>query len=131
MGKAGRPFGTLKYDNLEDLQRGIDQYFDKQDAEDKPYTLEGLALALNISAKTLWSYGENPDYLPTISRAKDRCINYASERLYDKNGANGAKFYMTNNAERMGGLRYSDRQEVALDVAPISFLDDLGSNDDG
>ena len=31
MGKAGRPFGTLKYDNLEDLQNGIDKYFAEQD----------------------------------------------------------------------------------------------------
>jgi len=109
-----RPFGTFKYDSLEELEKGIQEYFDGQDARDKPYTLEGLALALNISAKTLWNYGENPNYLPTITRAKDRCINYASERLYDKNGANGAKFYLTNNAERMGGNKYSDKTEFSM-----------------
>ena len=123
---AGRPFGTFKFDSLEELEKGIEEYFTKQDINEKPYTLEGLALALNISAKTLYNYSENPKYLPTISRARERCINYASERLYDKNGTNGAKFYMTNNSERMGGLRYSDRQEVALDVAPITFNDDVG-----
>lgn len=111
---AGRPFGTFKYDNLEDLEKGIDKYFDDQDDKGKPYTLEGLALALNISPKTLWNYGENPKYLPAISRARDRCINYAAERLYDKNGANGAKFYLTNNAERMGGNKYSDKQEFTV-----------------
>ena len=125
MAERGRPFGTFKYDTLEALEAGIAEYFDSQDAKEKPYTLEGLALALNISPKTLFNYGENPIYLPTISRAKDRCINYASERLYDKNGTNGAKFYMTNNAERMGGLRYADRQEVSMDVAPVSFVNNL------
>ena len=125
MAEKGRPFGTFKYDTLEALEAGIAEYFDGQDANEKPYTLEGLALALNISPKTLWNYSENPIYLPTISRAKDRCINYASERLYDKNGTIGAKFYMTNNAERMGGLRYADRQEVSMDVAPVSFVNNL------
>ena len=123
---AGRPFGTFKYDSLEELEKGIEEYFSKQDINEKPYTLEGLALALNISAKTLYNYSENPKYLPTISRARERCLNYASERLYDKNGTNGAKFYMTNNSERMGGLRYADRQEMSVDVAPITFNDDIG-----
>ena len=125
MGKAGRPFGTLKYDSLEELETGIDEYFSECDDKSEPYTLEGLALHLNISAKTLWSYGENPNYLPTIQRAKDRCIQYASKRLYDRDGIQGAKFYMTNNAERMGGLRYADRQEVSLDVAPVTFVNNL------
>jgi len=152
-----RPFGTLKYDNLEALESGIDKYFSDCEAKpvldnegnaitDKhgnlvcyppePPTLEGLALALNISIKTLWNYGQegygdgsNKDYLQAISRAREKCVAYASRRLYDKEGSNGAKFYLTNNAERMGGLKYAERQEVALDVAPITFVDDLGDED--
>ena len=128
---AGRPFGTFKYDNLGDLEKGIDTYFTEQDKKDKPYTLEGLALALNISVKTLWNYGKegygNPEYLQAINRARERCMNYAAERLYDKNGSNGAKFYMTNNAERMGGLRYSDRQEMAVTADVTPDLDTLNT----
>ena len=58
MGKAGRPFGTLKYDNLEDLQNGIDKYFDDCKESGEPPTLEDLADSLNISIKTLWNYGQ-------------------------------------------------------------------------
>lgn len=125
MGKAGRPFGTFKYDNLEDLEKGIDAYFADCDEKGKPYTMTGLALALNIDAKTLTNYGQNDDYFPAIHRARQKCINYAENRLYDKDGVQGAKFTLTNNAERMGGLRYSDRQEVSMDVAPISFANNL------
>ena len=63
------------------------------------------------------------DYFPAIHRARQRCLTYAESRLYDKDSVNGAKFYLTNNAERMGGLRYADRQEVAVDAAPITFKD--------
>lgn len=123
MGKAGRPFGTLKYDNLEDLQNGIDNYFAEQDEKGKPYTLSGLALALNITQQTLCNYAHKDDYFEAINRARQKCLSYAETRLYDKDGVQGAKFYLTNNAERMGGLRYADRQEVAVDAAPITFKD--------
>lgn len=56
------------------------------------------------------------------------CLIYSTKekRLYDKDGVQGAKFDLANNSERMGGLRYADRQEMAVDVAPISFVDDIG-----
>ena len=148
---AGRPFGTFKFDSLEDLETAIEKYFNDCDAKpvfdkdgnavtdkhgkpmfypSKPYTLEGLSLALNITPQTLCNYGSKDyadgKYFEAINRARIRCLNYAAERLYDKEGSNGAKFYATNNSERMGGLRYADRQEMAVDVAPISFVDDIG-----
>jgi hypothetical protein len=127
---AGRPFGTFKYKSLEALEADIDKYFEEQKKNEKPFTLEGLALALDITPQTLCNYGSKDyadgKYFEAINRARIKCVNYASERLYDKNGSNGAKFYLTNNAERMGGLRYADRQEMGVDVAPISFVDDTG-----
>ena len=127
--KPGRPFGTLKYDNLEDLEDGISKYFADCDEQGKPYTLEGLSLALNITPQTLCNYGSKEyaegKYFEAINRARLRCIEFASTRLYDKDGVQGAKFYLTNNAERMGGLRYADRQEVSVDSAPITFVDNL------
>ena len=144
-----RPFGTFKYDSLEALEADIDKYFSDCDARpvlvdgnqitDKhgnpmfhppePYTLEGLALALNITPATLCNYGREDyadgRYFEAINRARTKCLAYNSKRLYDKEGSNGAKFYATNNSERMGGLRYADRQEVSMDVAPVSFVNNL------
>ena len=121
-----RPFGTLKYDNLQDLENGIDRYFSDCDEKGKPYTMSGLALSLNIDVKTLTNYGQKEDYFPAIHRARQKCIAYAEDRLFDKDGVQGAKFSLTNNSERMGGLRYADRQEMSVDVAPITFNDDIG-----
>ena len=123
-----RPFGTLKYDNLADLESGIDNYFEDCDSNSKPYTMTGLAYSLNIDAKTLTNYGQKDDYFPAIHRARQRCIAYAENRLYDKDGVQGAKFSLINNAERMGGLKYAEKQEINLDVAPITFVDDLGDD---
>lgn len=124
-----RPFGTFKYDNVEDLEKGIDKYFEDCDIKDKPYTIEGLSLSLNVSSVTLMNYGREDyadgNYFSAIRRAREKCIAYASSRLYDKDGVNGAKFYLTNNAERMGCNRYADRQEVSMDVAPVSFVNNL------
>lgn len=91
--------------------------------------MTGLALALNITPQSLCNYGSKEyaegKYFEAINRARMRCIDYAESRLYDKEGSNGAKFTLTNNAERMGGLKYAERQEVSMDVAPITFIDNL------
>ena len=109
-----RPFGTLKYDNLEDLETGIDKYFANCDKTGKPYTIEGLSLSLDITPQTLCNYAHTDNYFDAINRARLRCLAYKAERLYDKDGVQGAKFDLSNNSERMGGLRYADKQEINL-----------------
>jgi hypothetical protein len=108
----------------------------------KPYTLEGLALHLGIGVKTLANYSdanypvndcadeEKGSYLQAIDRARAKCLNYNAERLFDKDGVQGAKFYAINNSERMGGLKYAERQEVDMSIQPITFIDDLGDDDE-
>jgi hypothetical protein len=142
-----RPFGTFKYRSLEELESAIDDYFESCDGKpimtkeglaatdkngnpvytpSKPYTLEGLALHLNITPQTLVNYGKNEDYFEAIERARMKCLTYVAERMYDKDGVQGAKFYAINNSERMGGLKYADKVEHDINVAPITFIDDLG-----
>ena len=125
-----RPFGTFIYDKLSDLQAGIDKYFDDCDDRKEPYTMYGLALSLNIDRGTLLNYSHNNSpqdeqgnsYFSTISRARLRVQGYAEKRLFDKDGIGGAKFSLINNARSDG---WAERQEVNLDVSPISFVDDL------
>jgi hypothetical protein len=84
--------------------------------------MTGLALALNIDPKTLSNYGRNDNYFPAIARARMRVLEYKEERLDTKDGVQGAKFDLCNNSERMGGLKYSDKQEFAVtaDAQPDS-----------
>ena len=77
----------------------------------KPFTVSGLAFALNMTRETLLDYqkNKNDEFSDIIMRAKQMCEIYAEERLYDKDGANGAKFVLSNNY-----ARWSAKSEITL-----------------
>lgn len=128
--KGGRP---LMYKTKEELQEKIDAYFKDCEGEvirdkdgnpitDKygnvlvtgvrPLTITGLALALGFNSRqALLNYQARDEFNDTITRAKSRIEQYAEERLYDKDGANGAKFSLSNNFE---GWR--EKQQIEADV---------------
>ena len=127
----GRP---KKYNNAEEMQKVIDEYFngcqkpvkifnkdlgkyitvtdEKGNIEYeqyKPYTITGLANALNMSRQDLINYEKDNEFFDTITRAKRKVEQYVEERLFDKDGANGAKFNLANNFSR-----WKDKQEVEV-----------------
>ena len=73
----------------------------------RPFTVSGLADALDMSRQSLLNYSEKEEFFDTIMRAKRKCEVYAEEMLFDKNSTNGAKFSLANNFE---GWR--EKQEV-------------------
>lgn len=112
------------YKTVEEMQIVIDKYFedcegkvltipDAETGEDKPVldkyghpvivgakppTVTGLALALGFNSRqALLNYQGKPEFNDAITRAKLRCQEYAESRLFDKDGANGAKFTLQNN----------------------------------
>lgn len=114
---GGRP---RKFESVEKMQLAIDKYFDdcegtmladKETGEPvlnkydepifigaKPPTVTGLALALGFTSRQdLINYNNIEEFHDTITRAKLKCQNYAETRLYDRDGANGAKFSLQNN----------------------------------
>lgn len=129
---GGRPPMFLP-DDIEELQRRIDQYFEDCDGkilrdkdgnpvrnkdgkiirdDRKPYTITGLALAIGFNSRqSLLNYQEKPEFFDTIMRAKARVERYAEERLYDNNGANGAKFSLANNFKG-----WTEKQSIEADV---------------
>ena len=128
--KGGRP---PRYKTKEEIQEKIDAYF--QDCEGvivtdtegnpiidkygnvvkmgvRPLTITGLALALGFNSRqALLNYQAKAEFNDTIMRAKAKVEQYAEERLYDKDGANGAKFSLANNFE---GWR--EKQQIEADV---------------
>lgn len=114
--RVGRP---KKYRSAKQLQKAIDDYFESCKGElavledgtpvfDKrgapvmigvrPPTITGLALHLGFNSRqSLLNYQEEDEFLDTITRAKSRVEQYTEERLFDKDGANGAKFSLSNN----------------------------------
>jgi hypothetical protein len=63
----------------------------------KPYTVAGLASYLKTSRQTLINYESKEEFFDTIMEAKERIQAYQEERLFDRDGVNGAKFSLINN----------------------------------
>lgn len=141
-GKAGRP---PKYTNKEELEVLIEEYFKSCKGEvlkdssgtpilnkwgqpviinDRPPTVTGLALALGFASRqALLNYEGKEEFNDTITRAKSRVEQYAEERLFDRDGANGAKFSLANNFKG-----WSEKTDVKVSgslEAEKTKLDDL------
>lgn len=128
--KGGRP---PMYASAEEIQEKIDAYFKECEGKvytdddgnpviDKygnvvitgarPLTITGLALALGFTSRqALLNYQAKEEFVDTILRAKSVIERYAEERLYDKDGCNGAKFSLANNFE---GWR--EKQQIEANV---------------
>ncbi len=137
--KAGRP---PKYKNKKDIEKLIEAYFESCESQPytnkdgslvtdkagrpvmrpaKPLTITGLALALGFNSRqSLLNYQDKPEFMDTITRAKAKIEQYTEERLFDKDGANGAKFSLANNFE---GWR--EKQQIDATVAEKLKLEDL------
>ncbi len=66
----------------------------------RPFTVTGLAVALDTSRETLLDYEKNPEnaaFSDTIKAAKQIIHNYAEEYLFNGKNATGAIFNLKNN----------------------------------
>ena len=128
--QGGRP---PFYNNVEEMEEKIEAYFRKCEGTvlenssgevvlDKygepvivgrrPLTITGLALALGFTSRqALLNYQDKLEFVDTITRAKAVVERYAEERLFDKDGANGAKFSLSNNFKG-----WAEKQQIEADV---------------
>lgn len=72
-----------------------------------PYTITGLALALDTSRETLINYENREEYFDTIKKAKLRCEHF-NERMLFGNNPTGTIFNLKNN------YNWKDRNETDL-----------------
>lgn len=137
--KGGRP---PMYETPEDMQVKINEYFQKCEGEylkdgegnqvldkyskpivinSRPPTVTGLALALGFSSRqALLNYQVKDEFNYTITRAKAYIEQYAEERLYDREGVQGAKFNLINNFK---GWSESPKEDTQKDL--INKLDEM------
>ena len=121
------------YKTPEEMQKVIDAYFteckggyitdpdgnlmtDKNGqpvlTKERPLTITGLALALGFTTRqALLNYEGKPEFVDTIKKAKSKVEQYAEERLFDKDGVNGAKFNLSNNFKG-----WSEKQQIDSNV---------------
>jgi hypothetical protein len=114
--ETGRP---LKFNSAEEMQTAINQYFAKCDAEDRPYTVSGLAVALDTNRQTLINYEDKDEFFDTIKKAKAKIEAYNEEMLYNKNiPTTGVIFNLKNN------YGWKDKQEIEADLS-VKRLEDV------
>lgn len=105
--KRGRP---RIFNSAEEMQEKIDNYFNscfiiKYDDEGnitemkriRPWTMSGLADALDMSRQSLINYSKDDEFFDTITRARRKIEIYNEEMIYSKEKYNGARFSLENN----------------------------------
>ena len=99
-----------KWKSVKAMQEAIDAYFEACKGEpiigedglpvcDKyghPFIINSKPPRFT-GRQALIDYQGRPEFADTVTRAKSRCEEYAESRLYDKDGANGAKFSLGCN----------------------------------
>ena len=94
---GGRP---LKFQSPEELKAGIDKYFADCDSNNKPYTITGLALALDTTRETLCDYEVKPGFSYAVKKAKERVAGFAETMCYQLKNPAGAIFLAKNHGFR-------------------------------
>ena len=86
------------YTSVEEMQKIIDKYFIECDEKEKPYTMSGLAYALDMDRKSLLNYSKDEQFFPTIKKAKEKVEQQLEENaLSGKANATFTIFNLKNN----------------------------------
>lgn len=135
--QAGRP---CKFKEIQEVKNKIAEYFDScwidkvvevmaKDGtctttnsryQDRPYTVAGLALALDVCRDTLCEYEKNSVFSDAIKKAKLKIKMNVEERLLDGKNPAGSIFWLKNNDSEY----YKDKQEIehaGKDGGPIKI----------
>ena len=99
-----------KFKSVEEMQKAIDNYFKECDANERPYTISGLAYALDTTRRTLLDYEENDEFTHTIKKAKAKIEQFVEERLFAGSNTAGVIFNLKNN------YNWKDKQEIEAEV---------------
>lgn len=120
--KGGRP---KIYSDVDEMQNDIDKYFKNCDKKEKPYTMSGLAYALDMSRQSLINYSKDEKFFDTIKKAKQKVEQQLEENaLMGKGNSTFTIFNLKNNFE------WKDNVEVKTNAIEdlTTLADMLGFN---
>lgn len=107
------------YSSVEDMKKIIDKYFEMCDEKEKPYTMSGLAYALDMDRRSLLNYSKDEQFFPTIKKAREKVEQQLEENaLMGKANSTFTIFNLKNN------YGWRDTVEVKND-SELSKLDEL------
>ncbi len=110
---AGRP---LKF-QPDKIQILIDDYFKNCDENNIPYTITGLAIALDTTRESLREYEARPEFVDAIKKAKHRCEGYAERFGYTAKNPAFAIFCLKNY-----GWTDSQKVDVSIDAGIMAAV---------
>ena len=126
-----------KYETEEELQEVINEYFRscmkpvlnvrQEPVKDpisgdyifelvRPFTMSGLAEALDMDRKTLLNYSNNEQFFHTIECARRRVERFTEEKLFEKETCNGSKFSLSNN------FGWSEKSETKIGLDKLEDI---------
>jgi len=124
-----RPF---KY-TPEQLERKIDEYFQKKEREGKEKKLvfcsiRDLASFLEIDLQTFYNYDFNPSYSSITKRAKDRIIAVWEEQLFfPGRNSSGAIFYLKNFGDMADKVEHNHHGQIEHRHQHAARIEDLST----
>lgn len=97
-----------KFTSPEEFKAIADEYFAKREGESKPFTVNGLALALGLCRQSLLNYGEKPEFLDAVKEIRATLEDHWESRLGGTNAA-GTIFWLKNQG-------WSDKTEQTINA---------------
>ena len=92
--------------------------------DEHPPTITGLALALGfLSRESLLNYQKRDGFKEIITVAKSRVEQYVEERLFDKDGAAGAKFSLAANFKGWSAAALEEESKAAR--MTVNIINDI------
>jgi len=117
--KGGRP---IKF-SPRTLKEKSREYVQAQSLKEKPITLTGLAIHLDIDRETLFNYSKKDEYLDVIKAFRLRCEDYiVSNLLEGKTPSHAGSFLLKNH------YNYVDKTEVKTDISGSFSLTGILNN---
>lgn len=102
------------YSSVEDMQKIIDEYFIMCDEKEKPYTMSGLAYALDMDRRSLLNYSKDEKFFPTIKKAREKVEQQLEENaLIGKANSTFTIFNLKNNFNWKDAVEVNNKNEIS------------------
>jgi len=122
---AGQP---PTYNNCLDLEFMCDMYFDECKEDGLHPTISGLAVALNMSRRSITNYKNRDEFFPTIKKARLKVEAYLEQKLFG-NSVTGVIFNLKNNFDWKDKTEVDQTTEHKLAASTKEFLTKVTETD--
>jgi len=112
------------YTSVKKIEEDIEKYFANCDEFGRPYTMSGLAYALNMDRRSLLNYSKDEKFFPTIKRAKQKIEQQLEENLYRLGNNSGVIFNLKNNFNWRDNVEITDNRELEKVQELLSKIED-------